>query len=70
MSETEPRTGSNTPPPPEVAGALEALRRAAHAARATAAATGTALILNRGGRVIRVPPRGPNADEATDGAGS
>ena len=47
---------------PEVAGALAALRRARRRAEEIAAATGTALVLQIDGKVVRVYPQASGAN--------
>lgn len=49
---------------PEIAGEVAAFKRARRRAEEVAAATGTALVFVKDGRVIRVRPKSPLADSA------
>jgi hypothetical protein len=48
----------------EIAGEVAAFKRARRRAEAVAAATGTALVFVKDGRVVRIRPKSPLADSA------
>ena len=51
-------------PNAEIAGEMAAFKRARRRAEAVAAATGTALVFVRDGRIVRIRPKPPLVDSA------